>query len=82
MTKAKTTTSAPPENPISKQAQLVALLKRAEGATLDQMVAATTWLPHTTRAALTGLRKRGHQIDSVKADGVRTYRIVEVEIVS
>ena len=47
-----------------------------EGATLDQMIAATGWLPHTTRAALTGLRKAGYAIDSDKIDGVRTYRAV------
>jgi hypothetical protein len=61
---------------ISKQDQLAALLLRDEGATLDQMVAATGWLPHTTRAALTGLRKKGYAIDSDKVDGVRTYRAV------
>src|SRR5947209_16753032 len=43
----------------SKQAKIVELMKRAKGATLDELVEATDWLPHTTRAALTGLRKRG-----------------------
>lgn len=60
----------------TKQSQLVALLLRDEGATLDQMIALTGWLPHTTRAALTGLRKKGYAIDSDKVDGVRTYRAV------
>src|SRR5687768_11907293 len=41
----------------SKQAQIIALMRRKAGATLDDLVAATNWLPHTTRAALTGLRK-------------------------
>jgi hypothetical protein len=59
---------------VSKQDQLAALLIRDEGATLDQMIEATGWLPHTTRAALTGLRKKGYAIDSDKVDGVRTYR--------
>lgn len=58
----------------TKQALVLDLLARAEGATLEQMVAATGWLPHTTRAALTGLRKKGHAIGSDKSDGVRTYR--------
>ena len=52
------------------------MLLRDEGATLDQMIALTGWLPHTTRAALTGLRKKGYAIDSDKVDGVRTYRAV------
>lgn len=60
----------------SKQDCLAALLVRGEGATLDQMIAATGWLPHTTRAAMTGLRKKGYVIDSDKLDGVRTYRAV------
>ena len=60
----------------SKQDCLAALLVRDEGATLDQMIAVTGWLPHTTRAAMIGLRKKGYVIDSDKVDGVRTYRAV------
>lgn len=64
---------------VTKQDQIASLLLRDEGATLDQMVAATGWLPHTTRAALTGLRKKGYAIDSDKVDGVRTCRAVAPE---
>ena len=63
----------------SKQQQLAALVAREDGATLDQMIAATGWLPHTTRAALTGLKKKGYLISSDKVDGVRTYRAVAPE---
>ena len=63
----------------NKQEQLAALVVRDEGATLDQMIAATGWLPHTTRAALTGLKKKGYVISSDKVDGVRTYRAVAPE---
>ena len=69
---------AAPKAP-SKQQQLAALLVRDEGATLDQMIAATGWLPHTTRAALTGLKKKGYAISSDKVDGVRTYRGIAPE---
>lgn len=55
---------------------ILVLLTRPEGATLEQMVEATGWLPHTTRAALTGLKKKGHPLISSKAKGVRTYRVV------
>jgi hypothetical protein len=58
----------------SKQGSLAALMVRDEGATLDQMIAAIGWLPHTTRAAMTRLRTKGYVIDSDKVDGVRTYR--------
>jgi len=63
----------------SKQQQLAALVVRDEGATLEQMIAATGWLPHTTRAAVTGLKKKGFVISSDKVDGVRTYRAVAPE---
>jgi hypothetical protein len=60
----------------NKSAEVLAMLMRAEGATLDQLVAATGWLPHTARAALTGLKKKGHVINSDKPAGsVRTYCI-------
>lgn len=65
-----------PAAKVTKRVQLAALLLRDEGATLDQMIAATGWLPHTTRAALTGLRKAGYAIDSDKIEGVRTDRAV------
>lgn len=65
--------------PASKQQQLASLLVRDGGATLGQMVVATGWLPHTTRAALTGLRKKGYAISSDKLDGVRTYRGIAPE---
>jgi len=39
---------------------VVKLLSRPKGATLAALVEATGWLPHTTYAALTGLRRRGY----------------------
>ncbi len=67
--------AAPPAK-ISKRDQLAALLLHDEGATIEQMIAALGWLPHTVRAALTGLKKLGYAIDSDKIDGLRTYRAV------
>lgn len=72
--------------PATKSAIVIELLMRREGATLEAMVAATGWLPHTTRAALTGLKKKGMTISSEKVDGVRRYsadlpdKKVEVEV--
>jgi DNA-binding MarR family transcriptional regulator len=43
-------------------AQIIELLRRCHGATIDDLIAATGWLAHTTRAALTGLRKRGYAV--------------------
>lgn len=61
----------------TKRDQLAAMLLRDEGATIDDMTAATGWLPHTVRAAITGLKKLGYAIDSDKIDELRTYRAVE-----
>jgi hypothetical protein len=62
----------------SKISLVVDLLRRERGASLDEMVEVTGWLPHTTRAALTGLKKKGHVIDKAKIDGVTRYTIVAV----
>ena len=60
----------------SKQALLVNLLGRAGGATIDDLTGATGWLPHTARAALTGLRKRGFAVERISLDrGESAYRI-------
>lgn len=59
----------------SKIAMVTRLLERSEGASLDEMVAATGWLPHTTRAALTGLKKKGKVITKSKRDDVTCYSI-------
>ena len=59
----------------SKIGKVIALLKREEGATLDEMVEATAWQPHTTRAALTGLKKKGYTIERSQRDGASFYRI-------
>jgi DNA-binding MarR family transcriptional regulator len=62
----------------SKKGLVLGLLRRAGGATLDELVTATGWLPHTTRAALTGLRKKGHVVEKTKREDVTCYRITEV----
>ena len=59
----------------SKTALITRLLTRSCGASLDELVAATGWQPHTTRAALTGLRKKGHTLTKDKVDGVTRYSI-------
>ena len=63
--------------PTSKLAAVVALVSRSEGASLTELVTATGWLAHTTRAALTGLRKRGYTVTLDRSDrvGGSVYRI-------
>lgn len=73
----KTTPPAPAvaQKRQTKSALLVSLLQRERGATLPEMVEATGWLPHTTRAALIGLRKKGHVIAKGKRDHVTCYSV-------
>lgn len=59
----------------SKSAAVIALLERNDGATMADLIAATDWLPHTARAALTGLRKKGHTIERGKRGAETYYRI-------
>jgi hypothetical protein len=70
---------AAPEARITKIALVTDLLQRADGATLAELVEATGWLPHTTRAALTGLRKKGHVIERSKRDDQTCYRIAAAQ---
>ena len=67
--------AAPTVPTSSKIAEVLALMARKEGATLDELVAATGWLPHSTRAALTGLRKKGHAIARGKRGDVSCYML-------
>ena len=60
----------------SKLARVIDLLHRSDGATILHLMEATGWLPHTTRAALTGLRKRGYAVVRERIDeGNSIYRI-------
>jgi hypothetical protein len=70
--------SAPtPPKSGGKTERVLALLGREQGASMDDLIAATGWLAHTTRAALTGLRKKGHAIDRTKIEGVTRYALTQ-----
>jgi hypothetical protein len=60
--KATATESAPAEKPKpragTKQAQMIEMLKRPEGATVEQIAAATGWQHHTIRGAISGALKK------------------------
>ena len=70
------TSAAPgPARGPTKQAIVIGLLQRQEGASLADLVAATGWLPHTTRAALTRLRQAGHGLTKTSGEDGAVYRI-------
>jgi len=47
----------------TKQEQVLAMLRRAEGATVAQIAEATGWAQHTVRGFFAGLKKKGHAIE-------------------
>ena len=61
----------------SKLDQIEALLCTGTGATIAELMDATTWQQHSIRGALAGaIKKRGLVVSSEKIDGVRRYRAV------
>ena len=59
----------------NKTGRVIALLRRGGGASLTEITDATGWLPHSARAVLTGLRKKGYAIEKAKVDGVTRWSI-------
>ena len=65
----------------TKKAQLIEMLSRSAGVSIDALMSATGWLPHTTRAALTGLRHSGYLIERSNEDeGVSVYRVLRAPV--
>ncbi|MBM0206175.1 DUF3489 domain-containing protein [Micromonospora sp. STR1s_5] len=59
------------------------LLGRGEGASIDELMSATGWLPHTRRAALSRLRSAGKSLaKTTREDGRTAYRIIVEESVA
>ena len=69
---------APTPRAGTKQAQLIAMLQRPEGATMDEITAALSWQAHTARGAMSGAlgKKLGLVVTSTKEENRgRVYRI-------
>jgi hypothetical protein len=63
----------------SKLDTVVQLMQSKGGASIDRLVKATGWQPHSVRGAISGAikKKLGHNVVSARVDGVRVYRIVK-----
>jgi hypothetical protein len=63
----------------SKTAQVVEMLKRKNGATLEEVMEKMGWQKHTVRGFMAGaMKKAGYEVESFKSEkGERTYRINE-----
>ncbi len=67
----------------SKQATVLQMLRRPEGATISQICEATNWLAHTVRGTFAGSfkKKLGLTLVSEKPAGAeRTYRLLDQEV--
>ena len=62
---------------LSKQDEVIAMLRRPEGATVDEVANATGWQRHTVRGVFSGTLKKklGLTIASAKEERGRVYRI-------
>jgi hypothetical protein len=64
----------------TKRAKLIVMLERSEGASVAEIGQRLGWLPHTVRAAITGLRKAGREVMRSKdADDRSLYRLAPLE---
>ena len=65
--------------PRSKQDEVIAMLRRPEGVTVDEVASATGWLRHTVRGVFSGTLKKklGLTLALAKEERGRVYRIVE-----
>ena len=62
----------------SKTATVLALIQRAKGATLAEIMEATSWQPHSVRGFISGTlgKKMGLKVESAKReDGERVYSL-------
>jgi hypothetical protein len=74
----KTRKQAAPSKPKTKLAQLEAMLRRSDGATVEQISKSLAWQTHSVRGAMSGAlkKKQGLTITSERMDnGRRVYRI-------
>lgn len=62
-------TPAPRKPRETKRARLIGLLKTAKGSDVETLSQELGWQHHSTRAALTGLRKAGFTIERVQSEG-------------
>lgn len=67
----------------SKSTAVVKLLDRPRGATVAEIITATDWQPHSVRAYLSGLRKKGRTlIREPRKNGEQGYRLTSAALIA
>jgi hypothetical protein len=66
--------------PLTKSATIITAMSGTAGATLGDICSTTGWQPHSARAFLSGLRKKGHNILKTSRDHATCYHIAPDKI--
>jgi hypothetical protein len=79
VSRAKKAAAKPKADRVNKKAEVIAMMKRAKGATLAEIMATTGWQAHTVRGFVSLLSSKGGEtVESSKsAAGDRTYKIAK-----
>ena len=79
----RSATAQPPAKQQSKQSQIIELLKKKAGTTIEEMMVLTGWQAHTVRGIISGALKKRLGLNVVStvsgSNGIRIYRITEVK---
>src|SRR5579872_49565 len=74
-------TKTPSAKAHTKQDQLLTLLRRPQGTTIEHAAKTLKWQPHSVRGIISGVLKKrlGLTVTSEKAEGGRVYRVANAE---
>jgi hypothetical protein len=79
----RSATSQPPAKQQSKQSQIIELLKKKTGTSIEEMMVLTGWQTHTVRGIISGALKKRLGLNVVSTvsglNGIRIYRITEIK---
>jgi hypothetical protein len=79
----RSATSQPPAKQQSKQSQIIELLKKKTGTSIEEMMVLTGWQAHTVRGIISGALKKRLGLNVVSTvsglNGIRIYRITEIK---
>ena len=74
--------AAPAKKPETKQALVLGLLRRQNGASIAEIIEATDWQPHSVRGFFAGALKKRLKIEVISdkgEDGIRRYYVAPLQ---